>query len=792
MNLTLYPAAAFMLFAAAAAPLSRAAQQAEQAAQQRFQFHGLRRIPESTVRAILQPHASRTPGPGYLRSAVQVLDRTGWFEFIQVFESVDGGPVFVLRERPFLSGVEFRGMRSLNAGDIPALLREAGADLPLARPVDPLRVHRAAQVMTRALQGMGFAEARVAPRFEPADGASVRAVFEIVEGPYLPVVRVQVLPSGTTAVSAATLKRHMADIQPDAWLARLRKKNVYTGEKLQADAVRIEHYLREQGYPLARVGAARVRVRQFRRGAWWPWPRSKIQPGLSIEIPVHEGPRFTFSSFAVRDQRGNVRDELLLASPLWKAGMPYAQAKVEELRAHLQRALHCQVLRCAVHAETQVDPRSETAHVTFQALPAGNTHIRRVAFHGQHRFPDSFYRRRLGLAEGELYQAEKLRAGLAAIARDGFVKPVRPEDVVSTRVSAEELDLSIRVGEAGRQRVSLVGGASTVGLAYNLFNLLGGEELLTGHLEGGPQSLQIMLYLARRGLLQNRAALGFSLFHNLLRPQLPGSRGRRLFTSATTGLTQSFTLWPTATQALTLQYQYSSDTLSIPAAALPSAAPQRTHFSKSELALQWHRDTGETRVSAGAAVAGGRLGGAQDLLRFSGEAAALRRDLLSHGRSQWALRSLTTGVLPAPWSDPADVPPSALLYPGGDIVRGLRPGELVSPATPAALRIAGVNLLQAVNVEYRFSPDASSRRLELLPFTDAAIGWLLGGTGTRAGHAARTSTGLELRFRLPDSVSNRHFPLAGETIRIHYAMAPWLAAGGGRRAAWGWALGSLF
>jgi hypothetical protein len=51
---------------------------------------------------------------------------------------------------------------------------------------------------------------------------------------------------------------------------------------------------------------------------------------------------------------------------------------------------------------------------------------------------------------------------------------------------------------------------------------LGGEELLTAHLEGGPQSLQILLGLAKEGVFGTHASFGLSLFHNVVRPVVPG------------------------------------------------------------------------------------------------------------------------------------------------------------------------------------------------------------------------------------------------------------------------------
>lgn len=755
----------------------------------RVVFSGLRRIPESTVRAALHLEVDGTISPMKLRSAVAVLHHTGWFDSIEVREGASKPNllVFSIHERPFLAAVEFHGSRLLDGAQIDALLHDAGVDLALARPANPVVAHRAAFTITRALNALGHPAARVTSRFQHAGDGAVQLVFALEDGPYLPVRTLRF--SGVREVPDGDLKQQMRGIRPNAWFAGLRKKNVYTPQKMAADATLIQDYLRDRGYPLARVGAPLVRRTQHAQRAWWPWPHTVRRPGLAMEIPVDQGSRMTFDSFSLVDHRGLVRDELLLGSSLWKPGAPYSQEKLRQMQTHLARTMRCDESPCDVLTDAQADGTNRGVHVEFRASPLRTRPIRRIEFAGHHRFPEAFYRRRLRLAEGDAYDAEKLRQGLAAIARDGFVQPVRAEDVdTEFDATTATVDVHIRVREAGRRRISLVGGVSTIGMAYNLFNFFGGDELITGHLEGGPPSLQILLHVAKAGLLQDRGAVGLSLFHTLLRPRLPGGRGQRLFTSASTGITQSFKFAPAPAQAVEAHYQFSSTALSIPAASSSTSGARQTHFSGSEIGARWLRGTDATRLHASGGAAGGWLGGGQDLWRVAGQAEVLRRDPLTNGRAQWAARLHTQGVFPAPWGESHEISLSEHLVPGGEVVRGMRPGEL-SPLRDVSVPSAGVHLVQALNLEYRFSLDGAARHFELTPFADAGGGWLLERV---KGTAFRAAIGLELRVRLPETVSGARFPLAGDTLRVHYALAPWLASGMGRKAAWGWALGSLF
>jgi len=65
-----------------------------------------------------------------------------------------------------------------------------------------------------------------------------------------------------------------------------------------------------------------------------------------------------------------------------------------------------------------------------------------------------------------------------------------------------------------------------LGLAYTVFNLLGLDEFLSTQIDGGPESLQLAIGLAKEGFLGSRGTLALSVFDTFLRPRLtPGVQG---------------------------------------------------------------------------------------------------------------------------------------------------------------------------------------------------------------------------------------------------------------------------
>jgi len=421
------------------------------------------------------------------------------------------------------------------------------------------------------------------------------------------------------------------------------------------------------------------------------------------------------------------------------------------------------------------------------------------------------------LREGDAFDPKKLELGLRRLARTGYIRPLKPEDI---RVQFDEahhtVDASIHVTEIGQQKISLIGGRSnlgnTIGIAYSVFNLLGGEELISSEIEGGPDSLQLALTLTEESLFGSRASLSFTVFQNVLRPRLPGVLGNQHFLSShSSGLGVGLGYPVAKGESLTTTYAVSRQNTQY---ALPFP-PSLTGLANNQIGsstsshsfgLNWSGGNGHQHWGTSAAVSGGWLGGNENLLRSSAEYSRAQRDPLTNGRNTWAFRSYAAGVSTFDGS---------LLFQdryfvGNELLRGFRGGEIAPYAVEDLADAsgkdsvhaipAGANLLAAVNTDYRV-PVAP--RTEVVGFFDTGSGWLLPNwlgprrpillAGTNG--FLRASTGFELRWQAP---------IVEQPLRLDFAVNPlrlaksFLLPGGSRfrasdrRWAWGWGMGSLF
>jgi outer membrane protein assembly factor BamA len=450
------------------------------------------------------------------------------------------------------------------------------------------------------------------------------------------------------------------------------------------------------------------------------------------------------------DQRAGESTEALAPLRALQGNAPYSQEKLERAREALAGL---RVFRVAkeggappeVDVSAQFYPEARTVRAVFRVHEGQPYTVRRVEFVGLERFSDRYYRRRVQLKEGELLDTAKLESSLARLARAGFIHPVKKEDI---RLKLDEqlrtVDVIIRIEEIGRQRVSLVGGhgglGETLGLVYNVFDLFGGEELITAHLEGGPDSLQMLLGVAKEGVFGTRASLGLSLFQNVVRPNLPGRQ--RLFTSRSSGFALGSSYQLTPRDALGFNYQLSRSStqyhLDLPSSISGLVNNQlRAATSSHSLGMNAEHDSGSERLTATASVSGGWLGGNENLLRSSLEYSRLLPDPFGSAqggatRRTWAFRGYLSGVS----SYRGELPLQARLFPGDELVRGFRTGELgpyaLVKTAPAGGTASGLNRLAQILLERSTANTACRRRRAPRPqrsLTLARVGCCPAGLG---------------------------------------------------------------
>jgi outer membrane protein insertion porin family len=823
-------------------------------------FVGLRRISPKALRDKMFCREGQALSAERLEHDVRTLGRLGWFDTVRVereeisdaadssrpqlesFETTRGENESFAQQRvrltlfvpelPFLTGVEYSGSRLLSKPQIEKLFAEKKTTPKLGEPENRAVLFANAKGIETALHELGHPKAHVALREETSANATVRVRFQIDDGPHILVGNVGF--TGDPAISEKRLRQQMRQLQPTAILARLRGKSAYAPQHLEADRDRLLAYYQNHGYPEARIGEGRVSEYQKISRKWLPWPHEGRSERLAVDIPVEAGPLYKIGAVQASDSLTNVagtnRRPEVTASQAGGvvAGQPYSAQSVETLRRAWQTQVRSRLTKRetlamqsdfglrTVEANRTPDTASHTMRINFRLSDSQPYTVRRLQFEGMRKFPDRYLRKRIVLKEGAPLDERALEAGLARLARTGYFKPIKKEDVhVETNDVTHTADVTIRIEELGQQRMSFVGGrgqfGSTLGLAYMLYNILDREELLSSRIEAGPESLQIALGFAKEGFLGSRGTLALSVFNTFLRPRLIGTVKGPFFKQQTSGFSAAWSYALTATDTVSIDYgisrfrtQYS---LALPPAltGLPAGNVSAASSSHS-LGLGWEQNTGSEKIALADSVSGGLLGGSENLLRTNAEYGRVFHDRVFNSQNAWAFRTTFSAV----GSYSGSMPPYARGFAGDQFVRGLRDGELgpmgvVSSITSSGSTVysvvpLGANAISAINVEYRVPLSAG---VEAAPFFDLGSGRLLPNWlgPNRPSIVDSTngflhgSTGLELRWTLPG---------VGVPVRVYWALnllrlnrALPLPDGSlfkarNRFSTLGWGLGSMF
>ena len=799
------------------------------------QFSGLRHISPAAVAAQLSLREGEEFDSAKLRHDIHTLGRLGWFESIRVEQieppSTDSATsespkrmalLFDFEEQPFLSSVVYSGSRLLSSNQIEKLLEEKKLAPGLGKPANPAVLQQIAVAIRYALNELAHPEASVQVHRQLQENATLGIRFQITDGPHLPVRWVRF--DGDPGLTEKQLRAQMQSIAPWKPFASLRSKDAFTRAAFEEDRHRMLTYYVDHGYPEAHV--ANAQISKFIDESWnlFPFPHRALHSGLLLSIPVQAGSFYRLESIEPSESLQRAA-ELHSGKPLplliSGERSAFSQQEVDKLRRFYSYRLqsHDQKSNApwqSVEANPIFDSETHTVRLKLNLNDSPPYLVHRLEFQGLHKFSDRYVRRRIPLREGHPLDEHALEVGLAKLARTGYFKPIRRENIrIQLDDARRTADISIHLEEIGQQRASLVGGrgqfGSTLGLAYTVFDLLNCEELLSAKLEGGPESLDLVLGIAKEGIFGTRGSLAFSIFDNVIRPRFAHGVQGPFVTSHSEGVSIPWTYALTNTDSLGVSYTLSKTTTDEPLGSVPGLtglAPLdlRTRTSSRALGTAWVHDTGNERLRFSDSASGGFLGGDENMVHASGEAARIFRDPFFSSANAWAFRT----TFSAAGSYRGQAPYYSRFFSGDEFVRGLQTGELgplaltektaASSATTFAPSYAGANLTTAANAEYRIP---LHNGIETAAFFDLGSGRLLPNwlgpsrpmLLSVTNSVLHGSTGVELRWTVPGVQVPLRTYYAINVLRLDRVIPlsdKSLLHAHNRFAVFGWGLGSLF
>jgi outer membrane protein insertion porin family len=316
------------------------------------------------------------------------------------------------------------------------------------------------------------------PQQQPANPAQGKqAPAPSPEKPELNLVIDEVVFEGNKAFPSEELMRQLRLVSPGGWLRRFGRRNVYTRERFQEDAIALLKYLTDRGYLRASIGEPKIRFINIADAA-----RVKGDVPIQLIIPITEGPRHKLGKLVVKDGAVLTPDQARAQFPIKEGDVINAgvmEAALTRLRSFYGRLGYIQFSPTIDFKFSPTVNDESVTDITITLNEGKRMTLGRLEFTGNFRTLDLPLRRIIPLNEGDIFDYGRLEEGIERLNRSGLFNPITPADMVITYdVQNNVANVEIRLTERDVQRIDVSGGAGTFGafsfgLDYSNINLTG-------------------------------------------------------------------------------------------------------------------------------------------------------------------------------------------------------------------------------------------------------------------------------------------------------------------------------
>lgn len=456
-------------------------------------IEGNQRIEVSTIQNYLTLQPGATYSSVEADKSLKALFATGLFSDVNL--RVQGNTLIVrVTENPVVNRILLEGNRRIQADQIRNELQ-----------LKPRQVYTRAKVQadTQRIQQIYRRSGRFAATVEPKviqlPQNRVDLVFEITEGPVTGVSRIRFI--GNQRFSDSRLREEI-QTKETAWYRFLSSDDSYDPDRVTFDREKLRKFYLSKGFADFRVINAVAELLPNRES-------------FIITFTIEEGDRYRFGAMDVVSQIKGVEGAQLLPLVGTKTGDIYNADQVEntvqEITTELGRLGYAFV---DVRPEVKKDREKRIIDITYTIGESPRVFVERIDIVGNVRTLDKVIRREFRLAEGDAFNAAKLRRTRTRLRGLNFFDKV---EITENRGSApDKVVLTTEVTEKSTGELSFGVGYSTTesvlgDISIRERNLLGrGQDLRLGF-SLSTRRQQVDLSFTEPYFLDRELAAGFDI-----------------------------------------------------------------------------------------------------------------------------------------------------------------------------------------------------------------------------------------------------------------------------------------
>ena len=511
-----------------AAPATPAVQQPISNEVEDIEFRGVRRVPQSTLRALILTRKGDPINEDTLHRDFMALWNTGRFDDIRLErEPGKTGWIirFVLVERRVVRSIKYDGIKSITVSEILDRFKERKVGLVVEQQYDPNKVQRAKVVLKEFLSERGRQFATVTPDVHQIPPSSLEITFKVDEGPKVKVGHVTLIGnSGLPEKEAlwAMKNTHPIGLPHTLLLENLFAKT-YDATKLDEDQDRLRDFYQKHGYFTAHVVDHSVKIVDVGGGKFrLPLVKSnKIGKAADISITVEQGRLYHLHKINFVGVKLFRTPETLMG-PLF--GMREGDVfSTEKLRKGIEnlRKLYGEFGYIDFVPEPSFDPipGSDQLDLTLNVDEGHQFFVRRIDFSGNTTTRDKVIRRELLIDEGDMYNTRLWDLSILRLNQLGYFDVLKEGEAaqIDRDTKTNTVDITLKVRERGKNSIQLNGGVSGIagsfiGASYATNNFLGLGETLSLSSQIGTRLRSVQFSFTEPYLFDLPIQAGFTLF----------------------------------------------------------------------------------------------------------------------------------------------------------------------------------------------------------------------------------------------------------------------------------------
>ncbi len=473
---------------------------------ERFEAVGNTSVATDTIRVYLGVTPGEPYDPASLQRNFPNLWQTGLFDDIRIeAERGTTGVIVraVVKERPRVGSVEYRGNKNLNLSKITEALEKDKIDLHVGNTIEQTLVRKAQESIKRAYVEGGYEGVTVETTLEDMiDPGEKRIVFQINEGIKARVASIDFV--GNSRFSDRRLRSVMKEVKKSGLISWIRKKNLYVPSKLDEDLERVKNLYLDNGYKDVEFGETQVVTTGKAK-----------KPKIRVTIPVKEGVVHTFGKVSIEGNKVFTEDQMIGRWPLDNGktlSRKPIQARIEAFEELYRRRGY---IYSYINPEYR-EGENNVVDVHLQVFEGEQFKLGRLEFQGNNVTKDKVLRREIFLDEGDIMDMETFKASMYKLGQLGYFKVTENPDF-KVNQETKTVDVTVKGQEEGKNDVQFGGGYSE---AYGFFgqfqfstrNFLGeGESFGVSYQRGRRQNFFSLSY-ADPWFLDRPHSFGVSIF----------------------------------------------------------------------------------------------------------------------------------------------------------------------------------------------------------------------------------------------------------------------------------------